>query len=78
MEVMEKSIVLTIVQPTVSYMIRTDNFMNVHVTNCRVKVVTLTQYRRVRTSVIHLRGVYATCNLRTKEQFKNNKLLTGK
>lgn len=78
MEVMKKSIVLTIVQPTVSYMIRTDNFMNVHVTNCRVKVVVLTQYRRVRTSVIHLRGVYATCNLGTKEQFKNNKLLTGK
>lgn len=52
--------------------------MNVHVTNCRVKVVILTQYRRVRTSVIHLRGVYATCNLRTKEQFKNNKLLTEK
>lgn len=51
-------------------MIRTDNFMNVHVTNCRVKVVVLTQYRRVRTSVIHLRGVYATCNLGTKEQFK--------
>ena len=58
-------------------MIRTDNFMNVHVTNCRVKVVILTQYRRVRTSVIHLRGVYATCNLGTKEQFKTINYLQG-
>lgn len=55
----------TSVLTNTTYIIRCYNFVNVHVTDCHVKVAILTQYRRVSSSLIHLGGIYTTCNLPT-------------
>ena len=51
-----------------TYIIRCNNFVNVHVTDSRVEVAILTQYRRVGSGVIHLGCVYAACDLGTIKQ----------
>ena len=55
----------TSVMTNKTYIVRCNNFVNVHVTDCHVKIAILTQYGRVSSSVIHLAGIYPTCNLLT-------------
>ena len=46
-----------------TYIIRCDNFMNIHITNSHVIFAILTQYRWVSTSVIYFRCIYTSRNL---------------
>ena len=53
-----------------SYIVRSNDFMNIHVANCHVVVTILTHYGRIGGSVIHIGCVYAARHLGTMEQKK--------
>lgn len=55
-------------KPQVTYIIRRDDFVNIHVTYCSVKLAILTQYRRVGSSLIYFGRVYTACDLGTSNK----------